>query len=210
MSAHAASRRQPVPVRRPALAPEPVPAPAPGPPAVAGRRRAKAAGALVAALLSAALAWTVLSSLGGAASPRTASERTVTLGPASVSVPAGWEGERRADVRLPELGAAAEVLAPAPGLSAHAVVVLSSEGPPAPLRVLLGDLGRGRSETLAGLPATRYAPRPVGGGRVADVTVAETTSGTLTVACIAREDSWTGAAGCADAIAAGRGLRAAP
>jgi hypothetical protein len=170
----------------------------------------KVVGALVAALLAAALTWLVLSSLGGAAPSRTSSGRVVTLGAAAVSVPAVWERERSADARLPELGVRVEVLAPAPGLSAHAVVVLSPGGLPSPLREVLGDLGRGRSETLAGLPAIRYAPRPVGGGRVADLTVAETTSGTLAVACIAREDSWTGAAGCADALAAGRGLRAAP
>ena len=167
-----------------------------------------AAGALVAALLAAALTWMVLSSGLGGAPPHATSGRAVTVGSAAVTVPAGWALERRADA-LPGLGAPAEVLAPAPGLSAHAVIVMSPDGLPAPLRELLGDLGRGRSETLAGLPAIRYAPRPVGGGRVADLTVAETTSGTLAVACIAREESWTGAAGCADALTAGPGLRAA-
>lgn len=204
MSAHAASRRQPVPVR------EPRPDPVLARPAVAGRRWMMAAGALVSALLAAALTWMALSALGGAAPPQAASGQVVALGAAAVSVPADWGRERGADARLPGLSAPAEVLAPAPGLSAHAVVVMSPDGLPAPLRELLGDLGRGRPETLAGMPATRYAPRPVGGRRVADLTIAETTSGRLAVACIAREESWTAAAGCADAIATGPGLRAAP
>ena len=200
MSAHAASRRQPVPVREPVPVRGPGPDPVLAPPAVAGRRRP----------LAAALTWMGLTALFGSAHEQAASGRVVAVGPAAVSVPAAWGRERPADARLPGLSSPAEVLAPAPGLSAHAVIVLSPDGPPASLRELLGDLGRGRPETLAGLPATRYAPRPVTGGRVADLTIAETASGRLAVACIAREDSWTGAAGCADAIATGPGLRAAP
>jgi hypothetical protein len=210
MTAHAASLRRPhAPEPRAELPPWPhVPelpiAPLPQRARRGRRRVVLACVTLVLLSVGAAVAWTWLARPD---TPRPAvpiDEREVTLGAATVTVPLGWASARAKDARIPDLGAEEAVFTPVPGLSASAVVVFAPGRFPAPLRHLIGPLGQGRRTTLAGWPARAYEPRPVEGGRIAELTVATTLSGNLAVVCIAPEASWAGASGCAAKVAPAR------
>ena len=209
MSAHAASLRRPrAPEPRVELAPEPhVPElPIATLPRRAGRGRRVVLACVMLVLLSAGAAvagsWLARPDRLRPAVP--SDEREVTLGAATVTVPPGWASARAKDARIPDLGAQVAVFAPVPGLSASAVVVLAPGRLPTPLRHLIGPLGQGRRATLAGWPARAYEPRPIDGGRIAELTVATTLQGTLAVVCVAPEASWAGASDCAAKVAPAR------
>jgi hypothetical protein len=203
MSSRAASLRRPAPTAEPRAVRPPI--------EPAGRRvRIVLGGAAVVALLAGAVIWALGASRGDREPARPDPARTVALGAASVSVPSGWASADAAAAGVPDLGARTAVLATAPGLSAYVVIVLAPRGLPAPLRELLGPLRQWRRDTLAGLPARSYPARLVAGDRMAELTVAPTTSGNLAVVCLARSGSWMGAAGCAGQVErSGTGLEPA-
>ena len=130
--------------------------------------------------------------------------RTVEVGAVSVTVPGAWTAESARVAGLPDLGPDAAAFAPLPGLGARALVVLAPfDDPtlvPAPLRALA--TGPPQRATLAGMPAWRYREQGMSGGRVAQVTVAPTTAGSLTVVCLAQGAAWSGAEGCAGDLGA--------
>jgi len=130
--------------------------------------------------------------------------REVALGPVSLSAPGAWEPVGGRVAGVPDLGAGTAAFAPVPGLGGRAVVALAPfDDPtlvPAPLRALAGS--EPARATLAGLPAWTYGEQAVAGGRIAQLTVAPTTAGAVTALCIAPAASWSGAAGCADELAA--------
>jgi len=128
--------------------------------------------------------------------------RVVDAGPVALSVPAAWTPERIDLAGIPGFARPAAAFTPLPGLRAHAVIGLAPIDDrslvAAPLRAIDGaPLGRPRRTSLAGLPAWSYPERPISGGRVLQVTVAPTTAGVVTVACVAESASWPGAGGCA-------------
>jgi hypothetical protein len=129
--------------------------------------------------------------------------QAVSLGPVALSLPGAWAPEARAVAGLPDMGPRSRAFAPVPGLSARALVALAPfDDPslvPAPLRALAGTAPP-RLATLAGLPAWRYRVTTLEGGRTAQVTVAPTTAGSLTVVCVAPAATWSGAAGCAGSV----------
>jgi hypothetical protein len=96
--------------------------------------------------------------------------------------------------------AGAQAFAPAPGLSARALLVSGSPVDatlvPAALRAELPEnLPAPRKTELGALPAWSYGPVHAG-GRVIEVTVAPTTGGVLAVACAAPPASWNAALDC--------------
>jgi hypothetical protein len=128
----------------------------------------------------------------------------VDLGAVTVSVPGSWASVPAGDARLRGLGARASSFAPIPGLSGYAVVTLAPFDDatllPAAVRALAGP-GQPRRTTLAGLPAWRYREHGLADGRAAQVTVAPTTAGSLTVVCVAKDAAWPGVQGCATDVA---------
>jgi hypothetical protein len=138
-----------------------------------------------------------------------AHRQAVGLGRVSVLVPESWVfAQSRAGVPILEPPAA--VLEPAPGLGAHVVVVLRPNGVPPDLRALIGPLGPALRTTLAGVPARFYTPPAPPDDQRAELTVARTSAGVLTVACIARVASWVAASGCAKEVSgSGSGLASA-
>jgi hypothetical protein len=208
MSARAASIAHPPREGPPGPEAGPVrPAPAAAGPSQgrAGRFALRAALALAVAAVLAAAAWAVRANVTAEEPPPSRPAGELELGSASLLTPSGWTPERAEVARVPGLRPPVAVFAPAPGLDAHAVVTMAAIDDPsmvaAPLRDLLGPLGRSSRRSLAGLPALSYAPRAVGHGRTAEVTVARTSGGALTVLCIAASAGWVGAAGCADDLA---------
>jgi hypothetical protein len=126
--------------------------------------------------------------------------RVIDLGAVSVSVPSTWDAAGARVDGVAHAGADAAAFAPLPGLSARALIVLAPfDDPtlvPEPLRALA--TGAPHRTALAGLPAWSYRRQTTRDGRVAQVTVAPTTAGSLTVVCIAQEAAWSGAVGCAE------------
>ena len=160
--------------------------------------------ALVFVVLAAVAGWG-LRGLSATEVPAPEPPRAIVAGPVALSVPGAWTPERVALAEVPGLPAHAAAFAPTRGLRAHALVMLSAIDDPslvaAPLRALATEpLGGPRKTTLAGLPAWTYRDVPVGGDRLLQVTVAPTTGGVLTVACLARTLSWLAAAGCASDV----------
>ena len=205
VSARAASVMHP-PRERPRARPAQPPTVRPGP----RRRRAvrivlRAALAVLVAAAGAAAVWAVRGNVTSAEPPSSRPARAVALGQVSLRTPPGWTPERAEVARVPGLVPPVAVFAPAAGLDAHAVMTVTSDDDPspiaAPLRDLLGPLGRPSRRMLAGLPARAYPPRPVAGGRTAEVTVARLPGGALAVVCIADSATWVAAAGCADELA---------
>jgi len=137
---------------------------------------------------------------------RPAAPRSIELGPVALSAPGAWTPARVQVPGLPDRGPRTATYAPTPGLSARAVLTLAPLGDatllPKPLRALAGT-ARPRRSTIAGLPAWKYQPLELHDGRMAQVTVAPTTAGSLTVLCVAPKLSWSGAVGCADELADG-------
>jgi hypothetical protein len=138
------------------------------------------------------------------APPSAPAVRAVDLGAVALSVPGSWASVPVGDVKLPGLGARAAAYAPIPGLSGYAVVMLAPFGDatllPAAARGLAGP-GPPRRTKLAGLPAWRYREHGPADGRAAQVTVAPTTAGSLTVVCVAKDAAWPGVQGCAADVA---------
>jgi hypothetical protein len=131
--------------------------------------------------------------------------QTAGLGAVTLAVPAAWAG---AD-RIPEIRdldrARTAAFSPAPGREAYVIATLApADDPmlvPVPLRELVtGELPRPASAHLAGVPAWRYAKLSATNGRILDLTVAATTSGSLTVACLAAPEARSSVAGCEAAI----------
>jgi hypothetical protein len=134
-----------------------------------------------------------------------AASRVVDLGPVALSAPGAWTPDRRPVAGLPaELGGTARAFAPVPGLSTRAVVALAPfDDPslvPAPLRALAGA-GAARRTRLAGLPAWTYPPSELAKGRMAQVTVAPTSAGSVTLVCLAPTTTWSGGGACSDGLA---------
>ena len=131
--------------------------------------------------------------------------RAVDLGPVALTAPGAWAPARGPIAGLPELDTQVVAFSPAPGLSARAALTLAPfDDPtlvPAALRPLIGA-GAPRRAALAGLPAWTYTPREVARGRMAQITVAPTSGGSVTAICIAPSAMWSAAAGCADGFAA--------
>jgi hypothetical protein len=132
--------------------------------------------------------------------PPPAPPRTVALGAVSVPVPGAWEAAGTRVDGVPDPGPQSAAFAPLPGLSVRALVVLAPTDDatlvPAPLRALAG--GAPRRTTLAGMDAWGYRPQATDDRRVAQVTVAPTTAGSLAVVCIAPDGAWSAAEGCAE------------
>jgi hypothetical protein len=174
-------------------------------PAIGSRRgrragfRAQACAVLLVALVAGFAAWATLRARDERLRPP-AGDRVVAIGGVTVSVPPDWRPATRPAGVLPGLGEPAAILEPYPGMRLYAVLTLASEGIPRALTDLTGPLGYGRPAQLAGRPALAYPARPVGGDRVAEVTVARSPSGALVVACIARTASWGLAAHCAEQV----------
>lgn len=159
---------------------------------------------VVSALLLIAIAgpagWATHRLRAPSAPPAAPAVRAVDLGAVAVSVPASWASVPARDLELPGLGAHAAAYAPIPGLSGHALVSLAPFDDatllPAAARGLAGP-GPPRRTKLAGLPAWRYREHGLADGRAAQVTVAPTTAGSLTVVCVAKDAAWAGVQGCA-------------
>ena len=179
-----------------------VPAPRPALPQSPPLPRRYLAIALALVLLAAAAGWGLRALSAGPAVPAPKPPREITAGLVSLTVPGEWASERAALADVPNLPAGTAAFAPMPGLRAHVLVLRAPIDDPslvaAPLRALASTpLGRPRVSSLAGMSAWTYPDVPVAGDRVLEVTVAPTTRGVLTVACLARSLSWLGAAGCA-------------
>jgi hypothetical protein len=188
----------------------PAPPYVPTPPLRRSRRRgpgfrAQTGAALLVALVTGFAAWASLLARDDRARPP-AGDLVVAVGGVSVAVPPDWRAATRPDGVVPGLDEPAAILEPYPGMRLYAVVTEASDGIPPALRDLTGPLGPGRPAHLAGRPALAYPARPVGGDRVAEVTVARSPSGALVVACIARSASFDLAAGCADDVGPAPGL----
>ena len=151
-------------------------------------------------VLAGAAGWAARSFRGSDVPPAAPTVRTVNLDAASLAVPGAWASVPVAEAKLPALGPHAAAFAPIPGLSGHAVVALAPFGDatllPAAVRDLAGP-GEPRKTTLAGLPAWRYREHGLADGRAAQVTVAPTTAGSITVVCVAKDAAWPGVQGCA-------------
>jgi len=137
--------------------------------------------------------------------------RTAALGSVGLSVPGSWRSAPVKVAGMPALGGGVAAFAPVPGLSARAVLTLAPFDDativPARLRPLIGSAKPARA-TLAGVQAWTYRPQAVARGRMAQVTVAPTTAGSIAAVCIAPADAWAGAANCADELT-GANLRGA-
>jgi hypothetical protein len=169
---------------------------------VPGRPRLPAsfvAGTVVFAVVAGLAGWLGRSATAPAPVAPPVAPRAVSFGPVGLSVPGTWTPVRAKVPGMPDLRTDAAVFAPVPGLSARAVLTLAPFDDatlvPAPLRSLIGSARPARA-TLAGMPAWTYRPQAVASGRMAQVTVAPTTAGSVAAVCIARADAWSGAADC--------------
>lgn len=135
-----------------------------------------------------------------APAPAPAAFRAVDVGPVSLTAPGAWSVARGPVAGLPATAAPVTTLAPIPGLDARVVVIVAGSDDatlvPEELRAFVGA-GSPRRSSLAGLPAWTYRRRAVAKARVAQVTVAPTTAGSLTVLCVAPAAAWAGADDCA-------------
>jgi hypothetical protein len=131
--------------------------------------------------------------------------QTAGLGAVTLAVPAAWAGaDRIPEIRDLDRGRTA-AFTPSPGRDAYVIATLApADDPtlvPAPLRRLLSrPLPQPAAAHLAGAPAWQYAKLPATGGRIADITVAATTAGSLTVACIAAPEARSSVAACNEEI----------
>ena len=144
----------------------PVQAPPAGPGLLRGRAvrtGLRVALVLAVAAVCVAAVWALRSNVTSTDAPSRPA-RVVELGAISLRTPSGWTPEPAGVARVPGLGAPTAAFAPTPGLDAHAVVTVAPIDDPslvaAPLRDLLGPLGRPGRRALAGLPASSYPPRP--------------------------------------------------
>jgi hypothetical protein len=175
--------------------------------------RAFVAAAALLVVLAALAGWALHSLREPDAPPAAPSVRAVGLGAASVSVPGTWAPAAAGEVKLPDLGPRAAAYAPIPGLSGHAVVALAPFDDPTLLPAAVRDLagpGQPRRATIAGLPAWRYPEQTLPDGRAAEVTVAPTTAGSVTVVCVAKPAAWPGVQGCAAEVTDARLRDATP
>ena len=172
--------------------------------------RALIVSSLVLVVVAGLAAWAA-HGLRGPGVPAAPVVRAVDLGAVALSVPGSWAPARPGAAGLPGLGAHAAAFAPIPGLSGYTVMVIAPFDDPTLLPVAARELagpGRPRRTAVAGLPAWSYRPRGLPGGRTAQVTVAPTTAGSLTVVCIANDAAWPGVQGCAADLTSA-GLRGA-
>ena len=160
-------------------------------------------GTVLFAIVAGLAGWIGRSAVAPAPTAPAAPPRAVALGSVSLSVPGTWAPVRGKVAGLPGLGPDTAVFAPVPGLTARAVLTLAPFDDetlvPAALRPLTGPGGPARS-ALAGMRAWTYPPQGAAGGRLAQVTVAPTTAGSIAVVCTAPAGAWSGAAGCGDAL----------
>jgi hypothetical protein len=160
-------------------------------------------GTVLFAIVAGLAGWVARSAVAPTPAAPTAPPRAIALGSVGLSVPGAWAPVRGPVGGLPELGHDTAVFAPVPGLTARAVVTLAPFDDetlvPAALRPLMGFGGPTRS-ALAGMRAWTYRPQGVAGGRLAQVTVAPTTAGSIAVVCMAPAGAWSGAAGCGEGL----------
>ena len=165
-------------------------------------QRSRPSGAAVAGMVALAVAAAGGWWLGGAsrepAAP-VAADTIAAVGGLRLEIEADWVPADAAPL-IP----GAQAFAPAPGLSARAMLVhgeaVDATLVPAALRgELPAALPAPRRATLGGLTAWNYGPIR-DKHRVIEVTVAPTTGGMLAVACSAPAASWNAALGCADGV----------
>jgi hypothetical protein len=165
-------------------------------------QRRRPSGAAVAGMVALAVAAAGGWWLGGASRapvPQVAADTIAAVGGMRLELEADWVAADAAPVV-----AGAQAFAPAPGLSARALLVhgeaVDATLVPAALRAQLPEtLPAPRRATLGGLAAWSYGPMR-DKRRVIEVTVAPTTGGMLAVACSAPAAGWSAALDCADGV----------
>jgi hypothetical protein len=161
--------------------------------------------AVVAALLAAVAGWVVRAATEPAAPPPPPSSQTVHAGPVTVSAPADWTPvtkTRGVDGLDP---ASSSLFQPTKPLPAYVAVAFAPAVDPslvpASLRQLLPkQLPAPKPASLAGARAWRYGELTTNDGRTIELTVAPSDRGVLAVACVATNEAWVAAIGCAEQL----------
>jgi hypothetical protein len=163
--------------------------------------------ALLATVVAVAAGWTIRGGAGADAVAPPAPPRAVELGALRLAVDGAW----RPAPPPPGFGgldpATSAVFEPEAGIPARVVLTFAPAADasllPPVLRAAAGDaLTAPRRTDLLGLPAWRYPEQAIQGGRVMEVTLVPTSAGTLAVACVVGDATWSTALWCSAGLRA--------